>query len=398
VTVTSGTDLSYDPYDVATNADPYPVFARLREEAPVYYNEQYDFYAVSRFEDCERGLKERDTFISGRGSVLELIKAEVDGYPGTVIFEDPPAHTIHRALLSRMFTPRKVAALEPQIRRYCADILDPLVEADRFDLIADFGAQMPARVIGMLVGIPEADQGFVREQTDASLRTEAGQPMDPSGMSGMFDLFGEYLDWRIDHPSDDIMTELLNAEFEDEHGVRRHLTRDELLMYISIVAGAGNETTTRLIGWTGKVLAEHPDQRRAVVEDRSLVNATVEELLRFEPPAPHVARYVVEDATFEGGVVPAGSALLCVVGAANRDPRRFPRGEEFDIRREAASHLTFSHGAHFCLGAALARLEARVALDELLERFPEWDVDLSGATLSPTSTVRGWETLPFLPR
>jgi cytochrome P450 len=390
-------DVHYDPYDVTINADPYPTYRRLRDEAPLYRNEPHDFYAVSRYAEVERALKERDTFISGRGSVLELIHSGIDSYPGTVIFEDPPAHTIHRGLLSRMFTPRKVAALEPQMRAWCADILDPLVGTARFDLIADFAAHFPARVIGMLVGIPDKDLDEVHARTNASLRTEDGQPMDPSGMTGLNDLFSEYIDWRVDHPSDDIMTELLNAEFDDEHGVRRRLSRDELLTYVSIVAGAGNETTTRLIGWGGKVLAENPDQRRLVAEDRSLIPACVEELLRYEPPAPHVARYAVKDAEFEGGVVPAGSALLCVAGAANRDDRRFDDPDRFDVRRPNITHLTFSHGAHFCLGASLARLEARVALDELVTRWPTWDVDLTDATLSPTSTVRGWEALPFLP-
>ena len=390
------TDLYYDPYDVAINADPYPTFARLREEAPLYYNDQHDFFAVSRFDDAERGLKDRDTFISGRGGILELIKSGMEIPPGTVIFEDPPTHTIHRSLLSRMFTPRKVAALEPQIRTFCADALDPLVGEARFDLIRDFGALMPMRVIGMLLGVPEEDQEAIRDNSDANLRTEAGKPMVHSDAFASGELFGEYIDWRAEHPSDDIMTELMHAEFGDETGTRRRLTREELLTYIAVVAGAGNETTARLIGWMGKVLAEHPDQRREVVDDRSLVNATVEEVLRFEPPAPHVGRYVARDAEFQGEKVPEGSAILCLIGAANRDDRRFPNGDTFDIHREPMSHLTFGYGAHFCLGAALARLEGRIALDELLNRFPEWDVDLTGAHIASTSTVRGWETLPIV--
>jgi cytochrome P450 len=388
--------INYDPYDVELNADPYPTFRRLREEAPLYYNEAYDFYAASRYDDVERGLKDRDTFISGRGGVLELIKADMEIPPGTVIFEDPPSHTIHRSLLSRMFTPRKVAALEPQIRRFCAEALDPLVGSDRFDLIAEFGALMPMRVIGMLLGIPEEDQEAIRDQTDDNLRTEAGKPMSQTNAFSSGASFDEYLDWRVDHPSDDIMTELLNAEFEDETGTRRRLSRDELGIYLAVVAGAGNETTTRLIGWTAKVLADHPDQRREVLEDRSLVNDAIEEILRFEPPAPHVGRYVARDAEIQGQKVPEGSAILFLVGAANRDDRRFEDGDTFDIHRKAVSHVTFGYGAHFCLGAALARLEGRIALDELLNRFPDWDVDVSGAQIAPTSTVRGWETLPFI--
>ena len=389
--------LSYDPYDVGINADPYPVFRRLREEAPLYYNDTHDFYAVSRYDDVERGLKDRETFISGRGGVLELIKSGIEIPPGTVIFEDPPTHTIHRGLLSRMFTPRKVAALEPQIRKFCAEALDPLVGTGRFDLIAEFGALMPMRVIGMLLGIPEQDQEAIRDQTDENLRTEPGQPMRQSDAFSSGTSFDEYLDWRAAHPSDDIMTELLHAEFEDETGERRRLTRQELGTYLAVVAGAGNETTTRLIGWTAKVLAEHPDQRREIVEDRSLVKDAVEEVLRFEPPAPHVGRYVARDVELHCGTVPEGRAILFLVGAANRDDRRFANGDTFDIHRQPVSHVTFGYGAHFCLGAALARLEGRIALDELLNRFPEWEVDVAAARIAPTSTVRGWETLPFVP-
>jgi len=212
-------------------------------------------------------------------------------------------------------------------------------------------------------------------------------------MNGEF--FGQFIDWRAEHPSDDIMTELLRAEFEDETGTIRRLRRDELLVYISVVSGAGNETTTRLIGWAGKVLSEHPDQRRALASDPSLIPAAIEELLRFEPPAPHVARYVTRDVEYYGQRVPAGSVMMQLIGAANRDHRQFPPdGDVFDIRREARQHLTFSVGTHYCLGSALARLEGRIALEEILKRFPEWDVDLDEAKLSPTSTVRGWDTMP----
>ena len=278
----------YDPYDVEIDADPYPVFRRLREEAPLYYNEQYDFYAVSRYDDVERGLVDRETNISGRGGILELIKADIEMPPGILIFEDPPTHTIHRALLSRVFTPRQVNALEPRIREFCVESLDPLVGADRFDFVADLGAQMPMRVIGMLLGIPEQDQEAVRDQADASLRTKPGRPQKFSGNFVDGEMFGEYIDWRAEHPSDDVMTQLLQAEFEDETGTTRRLTRAEILTYVSVVAGAGNETTTRLIGWAGKVLAEHPDQRRELVDDPSLIPNAIEELLRYEPPAPHV--------------------------------------------------------------------------------------------------------------
>jgi cytochrome P450 len=396
VTVSAASDVYFDPYDVELNADPYPMFRRLRDEVPLYYNEQHDFYALSRFADVDDALVDFQTFSSAQGAILELIKANIEIPSGVLLFEDPPIHDIHRKLLSRMFTPRKINELESKIREFCAHSLDPHVGTDRFDFVADLGAQMPMRVIGMLLGVPEEFQEAARDRANANLRTEAGKPMDATAenmMSGEF--FGQFIDWRAEHPSDDIMTELLHVEFEDETGTVRRLRRDELLIYISVVSGAGNETTTRLIGWAGKVLAEHPDQRRALVADRSLIPAAIEELLRYEPPAPHVARYVTRDVEYYRRRVPEGSVLMMLIGAANRDHRQFPPdGDVFDIRREARQHLTFSVGTHYCLGSALARLEGRIALEEILKRFPEWDVDLSECKLSPTSTVRGWETMP----
>jgi cytochrome P450 len=396
VTVTAPDGVYYDPYDVEINADPYRAFRAIREEAPLYYNSQHDFYALSRFADVDRALVDHETFSSARGAIIELIKANIDIPPGVIIFEDPPIHDVHRKLLARMFTPRKINDLEPKIREFCAHSLDPLTGEDSFDFVGDLGAQMPMRVIGMLLGIPDEYQEAARDLTNDQMRTEAGKPMKAAaeGMNtGEF--FAEFIDWRAKHPSDDIMTDLLNVEFVDEKGVTRRLTREELLTYISVVSGAGNETTTRLIGWAGKVLAEHPDQRREMAENPALIPAAIEELLRFEPPAPHVARYVTRDITYYGQTVPEGSAMMMLIGAANRDHRQFPPdGDVFDIHREPRQHLSFSVGTHYCLGSALARLEGRIALEEILKRFPEWQVDLSRAALSPTSTVRGWDTMP----
>lgn len=386
--------LYYDPYAPDIYADPYPVFRRLREEAPLYYNERHAFYALSRYSDVEQGLVDKETYLAGRGSTLEMIKANVEIPPGTLNFEDPPVHTARRGLLSRVFTPKKMNALEPRIRELCAQSLDPLIGSGRLDFIADLGAQMPMRVIGMLLGIPEQDQEFVRDFVDKGLRTEPGKPMEypPGFFSG--EIFAEYIDWRSEHPSDDLMTELMRAEFEDENGVTRTLTRGELLTYVNVLAAAGNETTTRLIGWSGKLLGDHPDQRRLLVEDPALVPNAIEEILRYEPPALQIARYVARDVEHHGEVVPEGSAMLFVVAAANRDDRRFADGDCFDVRRKMGSHLTFGYGVHFCLGAALARLEGRIALEEVLKRFPEWHIDQHASKLATTTTVRGWESLP----
>ena len=258
---------------------------------------------------------------------------------------------------------------------------------------------MPMRVIGMLLGIPESDQPAVRHKADATLRTETGKPMEVR-QTAIADgsMFAEYIDWRAQHPSDDLMTTLLNAEFEDETGAVRTLNRDEVLAYTQVVAGAGNETTGRLIGWLGRVLGDHPDQRRTLVEDRSLIPNAIEETLRFQPTGLHLARYVARDVDYYGTTVPAGSAMLLLVGSANRDERRYADPDRFDVRRDIGQHLTFGYGLHFCLGAALARLEGRVALDEVLNRFPDWEVDEEHVTVSSTSTVRGFETMPVFVR
>ena len=256
---------------------------------------EHDFYALSRYADVNKGVVDHDTFSSGRGAIVEVIKANLAVPSGMLIFEDPPIHDVHRKLLSRMFTPRKIDALEPKIHEFCAQALDPLVGTGRFDFVKDLGAQMPMKVISMLLGIPDDDQEFIRDRANAQIRTEAGKPMKAGLTTGK--VFAAYIDWRAEHPSDDIMTELLNVEFVDETGTTRRLTRDELLVYLNVVAGAGNETTTRLIGWAGKVLAEHPDQRRELAENPALIPQAVEELLRYEPPGPHTARYVTRDVT-----------------------------------------------------------------------------------------------------
>ncbi len=356
--------VSWDPWSTEIFQDPHPTFRRLRTEVPIYHNEEHDFWVVSRYEDVERGLKDAVTYSSARGNILELIQADIELPPGTVIFEDPPDHTEHRKLMSRVFTPRKVTALEPQIRAFCAEGLDPFVGADRFDLIEDFAALMPLRVIGMLFGIPEADQAAIRDRTDDNLRTAGGEKINAEANSANMvkEQFGEYVDYRTEHPSDDLISELISATFTDSTGETRTLSRQELLTYISVIVGAGNETTSRLIGWAGKLFADHPDQLAALAADHSLIAAAIEEVLRFEPAGPFVARYTTIDVELHGQTVPAGSPMIFLVAAANRDERRWSDPDRFDIHRDKLPHITFGHGIHFCLGAALARIQGRVAI------------------------------------
>ncbi len=392
------TDLYYDPWVVEIDRDPYPTYRRLRDEQPVYYNERHDFWGLSRYADVDAALRDPQRLSSAKGDILEVVKADPVMPPGVFINEDPPLHTIHRAIVGRMFTPRKMRALEDKIRAFCTACLDPLVGGDRFDFVQDLGGELPMKTIGMLVGIPDADQPSVRAQAHAVLRNRPGEPM-PVKKDHYFDgdMFTDYVEWRKNNPSDDLITELLNVEFEDETGTTRKLRTSELLIFLAVIAGAGVETTGRLFGWMGKVLAEHPDQRGELAEDHSLVPGAIEELLRYEPPGPHVARYVAEqEVTFHGHTIPQGSALLLMLASANRDERHFDAPDNFDIHRKPGGHLTFGRGAHFCLGAPLARLEGRIALEEVLKRWPEWNIDLSGARRSRTSTVRGWDCMPAL--
>ena len=354
---------------------------------PVYYD-PYD-------SDVEQALSDWETFSNSRSDILELVQSQFEMPKGVMMFEDPPVHTMLRGLMSRVFTPRRMAAIEDQIREFCIGCPDPHIGSGGFDIISELASMMPMRVIGMLLGIPESEQISVRDANDANLRTKPGAPMKVARADAIADgrIYADYVEWRSHNPSDDLMTALLDVEFTDEHGVTRKLTRKEVLHYTQVVAGAGNETTGRLIGWLAKVLAEHPDQRRQVAKDRSLLNRAIDETLRFEPTGPHVARYVIRDFEAYGTTVPAGSAMLLLFGAANRDPRRYTDPDTFDIGRDNISHVTFGKGVHYCLGANLARLEGRVALDELLNRWPDWGLDYDSMQLAPTSTVRGWEKL-----
>jgi cytochrome P450 len=397
VTITNSSDIYYDPFDKTIDVDPHPLWRRMRDETPLYRNEKYDFFALSRYDDVEKALVDWDTYRSGKGSTLEIIMAGMDIPPGLILMEDPPIHDLHRGLLSRVFTPKAMTAIEPKVREFCARTLDPLVDAGGFDFIADLGAVMPMLTIGMLLGIPEQDQVAIRDRIDEGLRLDDDTevPTGDLAMAGM-ELFSDYIDWRAEHPSDDLMTQLLTAEFEDETGTTRNLTRTEVLTYVMLLAGAGNETTTRLIGWTGKLLAENPDQRRELAADRSLVPQAIEETLRYEAPSPVQARTVNRDVEYHGETVREGSIMVLLNGSGNRDDRHFPDGDRYDIHRSIDHHLSFGYGLHFCLGAALARLEGRVALDEVLKRWTDWDVDWDNAKQAHTPTVRGWERLPVI--
>jgi cytochrome P450 len=394
VTSAGAVEVYYDPYDFDIDDDPYPIWRRLREEAPLYYNEKYNFYALSRYDDVARELPNWETYRSGRGTTMDIILSGIEVPPGVILFEDPPIHDLHRRLLSRVFTPRRMEAIEPLTRQFCVRALDPLIGSDRFDFIGDIGAMIPMRTIGYLLGIPEQNQATIRDNSNESITLKDGEfgGVREDLFENSYEMFADYIDWRADHPSDDLMTQLLNAEVEED-GTLRRLTRTEVLMYTSMVAGAGNETTTRLIGFTGQLLADHPDQRRQLVDDFSLIPHAIEEVLRYEAPSPVQARYVARDADCHGQTIPEGSVMLLLNGSANRDERHFPDADRFDIHRSGA-HLSFGQGLHFCLGSALARMQARVVLEEVLKCWPDWEVDYDNAAKAHTASVRGWAKLP----
>ena len=391
-------ELYYDPYDPDIDDNPYPVWKRMREEAPLYYNEKYNFYALSRYEDVARELPNWQTYRSGRGTTADILFNNIEVPPGILLFEDPPLHDLHRRLLSRVFTPRRMLAVESLVRGFCANELDPLIGSGGFDFIADLGAMMPMRTIGYLLGIPEEHQASIRDRNGAYIDVAKGREAGEVSQK-IFEetivMFAEFIEWRAEHPSDDLMTELLAAEIDEPDGTHRPLSRTEVLSYTAMIAGAGNETTARLIGFMGQLLSDHPDQRRELAADPSLIPDAVEESLRYEPPSPVQARYVAQDAEHYGRVVPEGSFMLLLNASANRDEHQFPDPDRFDIHRRG-SHLSFGQGLHFCLGSALARLEARVAFEEVLKRWPDWEVDYANAERAHTASVRGWARLPVI--
>jgi len=393
----------YDPYDATIDANPYPVWKRLRDDAPLYFNEKYDFYALSRFADVHAASLDWQSYSSARGTVLEMIDTAparpsgADDSYGMMIFMDPPRHDELRRLVSRAFTPRRVAALEERARALCAQFLDPQCGGGGFDFVEEFAAKIPTMIIGAMLGVPEADQDRLRIWVDLMMRLE------PDGISaekidaiGNFSTYMESMvDERRDAPRDDMISDLLAAEITRDDGTVRRLDHGEVMAFFTLLEIAGSETTARLLGWASVLLARHPEQRARLVANRSLVPNAVEELLRYEPPSPIQARLVTRPVTLHGQTIPAFSKLALLTGSAGRDEREYAEPDRFDVARNFDRHVTFGYGVHFCLGANLARLEARVVLEETLTRFPDWDVDEAEVELVRTSTVRGPVRVPI---
>jgi cytochrome P450 len=378
---------------------------RLRDEAPLYYNEQYDFYALSRFGDVMAASLDWQTYSSARGTVLEIIDTTPpdpeavesnEGY-GMMIFMDPPGHDELRRLVNRAFTPRRVVALEARTRELCAQFLDPRRDGPGFDYVEDFAAKIPAMLIGALLGVPSEDQDQLHIWGDLLMRFEpdgiSAEKLD--AIQSLNAYMAAMVTDRQQQPRDDMVSDLLAAEITREDGTTRRLGFDEVMGFFSLLQLAGSETTARLLGWGAVLLARHPDQRAKLVATPELVPNAVEELLRYEAPSPIQARFVTRDVEWHGMTVPRFSKLAMLTGSAGRDEREFADADRFDVERKFDRHVTFGYGIHFCLGASLARLEGRIVLEETLARFPQWHVDEAAVEMARTSTVRGPVHVPI---
>ena len=380
-------DLEYDPYSYELDVDPYPLYRRMQEEAPVYRNDRLDFFALTRFEDCLGALLDWQSYSSAQGTVLELMGHEQ--FSGAlIIFMDPPKQTRYRNLVSKAFTPARIRALEPRIRAIAVRYLDGLVGRPRFDAVKDFTAKLPMDVISSMLGIPAEDRDMVRGWSNDLLHRDPGNPMPTrQGIRSMGQLhayFAEQMALRRRRPTDDMMTLLIEAEIGGER-----LSDAEIGAFFNLLATAGNETVTKLLATAFYWLDAFPDQRRALVDDPSAIPSAVEEVLRFDPPSHYQGRTLQREVTLHGVTMPKGARVLVVNGASGRDPRKFQNADRLDVRREIDVHLGFGYGRHICLGASLARMESRIGLEEFLRRFPDYAVPADGVERMHSSNVRG---------
>jgi cytochrome P450 len=386
------TALEYDPYSYEIHDDPFPVYRRLRDEAPAYFNEQRGFWALSRYDDVRAATNDWRTFTSSEGITLEPLRKGTEPH---IIEMDPPRHTQLRALVNRAFTPGRIARLEEPIRARTRALIASFAGRGHIDLIGDFAALLPMAVISEMLGVAPADQDRLRHAADALLHREPdSDELTPAGIEGATTLYGYFDDLireRQTRPGGDDLLSVLVAE--EEQGTT--LSHSELLGFCFLLIIAGNETTTKLLGNAVFLLAENPHERNAVARDPALIAGAVEETLRYDTSTQVMARSLTRDLEMHGEQMRAGTKVLLLYGSANRDERHWPDADRFDVRRDGAGHLAFGHGIHHCLGAALARLEARVALEELLPVLGDYEVDAEHARRVHSGNVRGFASLPL---
>jgi len=393
-TATADGPVTYSPYAYQIHEDPYPVYARLRSEAPVYRNDELDFWAISRHQDVLAAFRNLDGFSNAFGVSLEPSAFGPDAHRFmSFLALDPPRHTRMRSLVGKGFTPSKVNQMEDQIRAIALEHLEPALERGSFDFIADFAGKLPMDVISELVGVPRVDRAEVRRLADVVVHREDGLfDVPPAGMDAAFTLVGYYqamVDERRRAPKDDLTSALLVAEIEGDR-----LTDDEIIAFLFLMVVAGNETTTKLLGNAWYWGWRHPDQRAKPFDEPARVADWVEETLRYDTSSQMLVRVARTDLDLHGTTIPEGDRVLLLVGSANRDESVFPDPDDYDLDRDTSKLVSFGSGRHFCMGAPLARLEARIALGELTRLVSTYDVDPEGIERVHSINVRGLAALP----
>ena len=388
----------YDPYSREIQEDPYPLYRQFRDREPCVYNERLDFYALFRFEDVWRATLDWETYSSSLGPTLDN-RGQIPGELMSIIGMDPPRHTRMRNLVSRGFTPRRIAALEPEVRRIAGGWLDPLAGERECDLQREFAVKFPMDVISALLGIPEPERDRFREAVDLGLARDPDTGLPPKqAIEAMVENRALILDLllaRRREPRDDLISLLATLDYEEPDGSTRKLTDAEVAAFTGLLGAAGAETTAKLIGNLTVYLARHPDQRKRLWHDPGLIPGAVEEVLRYDAPSQFQGRVALRDTVEHGVRIPQGARVALVTGAACRDEREFPDPDRLDVMRCPAREIYFGYGQHLCLGKSLARLEARVALEEMGARFPDWEVDEAGLTRTYQAHVRGFANVPI---
>ncbi|MET7767106.1 cytochrome P450 [Nocardia sp. NPDC005366] len=391
--------VEFDPFSEEFYAKPYEIYRRMRQDAPVYYNAEYDFYALTRHADVAAAFKDHGTYSSARGVDLAQVKSGVPPQK-SIIFMDPPDHRHMRNLLSRAFTPRAVQSQRDTISDLVRKYLDG-VDPAGFDLIQDFSALFPVEVITRMAGVPEEFRQQVRLWIDESLHREPGQmEMSESGVQAATDtsiFYYNLVQQRRAEPRDDMISALIAAEIERDNGETTTLDDLEIAAFATLLGGAGAETVTKLLGNAVAIFARHPDQWRKLLDDRDKIPAAVEEVLRYEGPVQYNVRCTRTQVRVHDVTIPAGKPVFLIGASANRDPDAFPDADTFDIDRDRtrSQNLGLGYGIHSCLGAALARLETTIALAHLLDFMPRYEILWDRCERVTMQNVAGWSRLPM---
>jgi cytochrome P450 len=388
-----------NPFSHEFHEDPYPTYRWLRDQAPLYHNPELGFFALSRYRDVLAASLDWQTYSSAEGTTLERIDPRLFETRPMIIFLDPPRHDLLRKLVSRAFTPRRVAALEPFVRQTVSDLLDRCVREGGGDFVHDVSMPLPMAVIFTLLGVPEADRRQLREWMDVSLDRDRDTPVIPEraivAMASMLRYWMEFVEGLRAAPNDGLVAALLDAEVEGDDGRPARLTDGEIVGFCNLLGAAGNETVTKLLANACVLFARHPDAYRRLCADPGTIPDAVEEVLRYTSPSQYQGRVTTRDVEWHGRTVPAGARILLLTGSGNRDEREFPDPDRFDPARRPEQHLALGHGVHFCVGASLARLESRVALEEFARRVPRYTVDEARCVRVHMSNVHGYEHVPF---